>query len=187
VEEISCLGRCDRAPAACLTGLGSEHECYYLQRSSDDLKETVAAALEGTLPEPDRDMDLSFTGDSVMIDPYKGDSPDYRAVRAVLAARDASLHRAMEHLKTTTRATPGMLEKFRIAAIRQLRIDFEIEPGVRESVRCWQTENGWAKGPEFGGWSQALLNELRDADLRGLGGAGIPAVHKWRDVRDAVR
>ena len=27
----------------------------------------------------------------------------------------------------------------------------------------------------------------RDADLRGLGGAGIPAMQKWRDVRDAVR
>ena len=25
------------------------------------------------------------------------------------------------------------------------------------------------------------------ADLRGLGGAGIPAVQKWKDVRDAVR
>ena len=32
-----------------------------------------------------------------------------------------------------------------------------------------------------------LLNELKDADLRGLGGAGIPATQKWRDVRDAVR
>src|SRR5206468_4451835 len=29
--------------------------------------------------------------------------------------------------------------------------------------------------------------ELKDADLRGLGGAGIPAPQKWRDVRDAVR
>jgi NADH:ubiquinone oxidoreductase subunit F (NADH-binding) len=28
---------------------------------------------------------------------------------------------------------------------------------------------------------------LKDADLRGLGGAGIPAAQKWKDVRDAVR
>jgi NADH:ubiquinone oxidoreductase subunit F (NADH-binding)/NADH:ubiquinone oxidoreductase subunit E len=187
VEGISCLGRCDRAPAACVAGCSSGHECYYLQRSTDDLKAIVAAALEGTAPAPDHDLDLSFAGNSVMIDPYKGDSPDYRAVRAALAARDASLHRATEHLKTTTGSTPGMLEKFRIAAIRQLRIDFEIESEIREAVHCWQTEDDWAKGPEFGGWSDALLNELRDADLRGLGGAGIPAVQKWRDVRDAVR
>jgi len=62
-----------------------------------------------------------------------------------------------------------------------------MEPAVREAVRRWQMETEWAKGPELGGWSDALLDEIRDADLRGLGGAGIPAVQKWRDVRDAVR
>jgi NADH:ubiquinone oxidoreductase subunit F (NADH-binding) len=187
VEGISCLGRCDRAPAACVATLGSEHECYYLQRSTNDLKGIVAAALKGTPVAPNHDRDLSHAGDGVMIDPYKGDSPDYQAVRAALGARDASLRRAMEHLKTTAGSTPGMLERFRIAAIRQLRVDFEIDPEIRQAARCWQTEDDWAKGPELGGWSETLLNELRDADLRGLGGAGIPAVQKWRDVRDAVR
>jgi NADH:ubiquinone oxidoreductase subunit F (NADH-binding) len=187
VEGISCLGRCDRAPAACVAEVGSEHECYYLQRSTNDLKAIVAAALKGTPAAPDHDRDFSYAGDGVMIDPYKGDSPAYRGVRAALEARDASLRRAMEYLKTTAGSSPGMLERFRIAAIRQLRVDFEIDPGIREAARCWQTEDDWARGPEFGGWSETLLNELRDADLRGLGGAGIPAVQKWRDVRDAVR
>ena len=38
-------------------------------------------------------------------------------------------------------------------------------------------------------WADALLDELDEshADLRGLGGAGIPATTKWRDVRHAVR
>jgi formate dehydrogenase beta subunit len=187
VEGVSCLGRCDRAPAACVACQGVEHECYYLGRSSNDLKAIVAAAVEGESAAPDHDVDRALVANGAMIDPYKGDAPDYRAVRAALAARDASLHRAMDQLTSTTDSTPGMLETFRIAAIRQLRIDFEIEPAIREAVRCWQTENDWAKGPEFGGWSDNLLNELRDADLRGLGGAGIPAIQKWRDVRDAVR
>src|SRR5205807_6469308 len=52
---------------------------------------------------------------------------------------------------------------------------------------CWLTEEDWAKGPALGGWSESVLNELKDADLRGMGGAGIPAIQKWRDVRDAVR
>ena len=187
VDGVSCLGRCDRAPAACLKVRGCEHECYYLRRSTDELKEIVAESLQGVTPAPDHDLDQSFIGEDAMIDPYKGNSPDYRAVRAALALRDASLNKAMAFLKANTDSTPGALEKFRIAAIRQMRIDFEMESGIREAVRCWQTEDDWAKGQEFGGWSEILLNELQDADLRGLGGAGIPAVQKWRDVRDAVR
>jgi NADH:ubiquinone oxidoreductase subunit F (NADH-binding)/NADH:ubiquinone oxidoreductase subunit E len=187
VEGTSCLGRCDRAPAACLSVQGSAHEHYYLARSSAELKAIVAATLEGVPPEPDRDVDQTFLGDGALIDPYKGDSPDYRAVRAAIAARDASLSAAMEFLRAKPEWTLGMLEKFRIAAIRQMRVDFENEPAIRNAVRCWQTEDEWAKGPDLGGWSDILLDEIRDADLRGLGGAGIPAVQKWRDVRDAVR
>jgi NADH:ubiquinone oxidoreductase subunit F (NADH-binding)/NADH:ubiquinone oxidoreductase subunit E len=187
VEGTSCLGRCDRAPAACLSVEGAEHERYYLARGSDELKAIVGASLQGKHPAPDHDVDQKFVRDDDMIDPYKGDSPDYRAVRAAVAARDASLSVAVELLKKNPGWTAGMLENFRIAAIRQMRVEFEMEPAVREAVRCWQTEKDWAKGPALGGWSEVLLDELRDADLRGLGGAGIPAVQKWRDVRDAVR
>src|ERR1044071_4070967 len=68
-----------------------------------------------------------------------------------------------------------------------MRDDFEMEPAVREAVRSWQTEDDWAGGPTLGGWSDVLLDQIRDADLRGLGGAGIPAVQKWRGVGGAVR
>jgi NADH:ubiquinone oxidoreductase subunit F (NADH-binding)/NADH:ubiquinone oxidoreductase subunit E len=187
VQGTSCLGRCDRAPAACLSVQGSEHEHYYLGRSSDELKAIVAATLKGESRTPDHDVDRGFPGDDSIIDPYKGESPDYRAVRAAIAARDTSLGAAMKLLSAKAEWTVGMLEKFRMAAIRQMRVDFEMEPVIRDAVRCWQTEEEWAKGPSLGGWSDILLDEIRDADLRGLGGAGIPAVQKWRDVRDAVR
>ena len=187
IEGVSCLGRCDRAPAACLAVEGCKHECYYLRRSTAELRAIITAGLRAEIPTPDRDVDQSFMGEGTMINPYKGDSPDYRAVRAALRARDASLNRAIEFLQVHKNWTPGLAETFRVAAVRQLRIDFELEAEVHDAVRCWQTEDDWAKGPEFGGWSDALLNELRDADLRGLGGAGIPAMQKWRDVRDAVR
>ena len=187
VEGTSCLGRCDRAPAACLSVQGSEHEHYYLARSGDELKAIVEATLKGVPPAPDHDFDQSFLGDGAMIDPYKGNSPDYRAVRAAIAARDASLGAAMELLSAKPEWTFGMLEKFRLAAIGQMRVDFEMEPAIRDAVRCWQVEAEWAKGPALGGWSANFLDEIRDADLRGLGGAGIPAEQKWRDVRDAIR
>jgi NADH:ubiquinone oxidoreductase subunit F (NADH-binding)/NADH:ubiquinone oxidoreductase subunit E len=187
VEGTSCLGRCDRAPAACLSVQGSKHERYYLARSSDELKAIVAATVQGESPAPNHDLDQRFLDDGALIDPYKGQSPDYRAVRAAIAARDASLNAAMKFLSAKPEWTLGMLEKFRLAAIRQMRIDFEMEPAIGDAVRSWQTEDEWAKGPELGGWADVLLDKIRDADLRGLGGAGIPAVQKWRDVRDAVR
>ncbi|MES2569924.1 MAG: NAD(P)H-dependent oxidoreductase subunit E, partial [Verrucomicrobiota bacterium] len=38
VEGVSCLGRCDRAAAACVTVQGAEHESYFLGRSTAELK-----------------------------------------------------------------------------------------------------------------------------------------------------
>ena len=90
IEGTSCLGRCDRAPAACLLVQGAEHEQYYLARSSDELKAIVAATLQGVPPAPDHDVDQTFLGDDAMIDPYKGSAPDYRAVRAAGVLPDAS-------------------------------------------------------------------------------------------------
>jgi formate dehydrogenase beta subunit len=188
VEGTSCLGRCDRACAAyVLAQGGDEHERYYFAKSSDELRTIIAAALNGSPEKSDHDADRQFLGEGSMVDPYKGESRDYRAVRAAIAARDASLTAAMKFLSAKPDWTLGMVEKFRIAAIRQMRVDFELEPAMRDAVRAWQTEEDWAKGPTLGGWSETMLDQIRDADLRGLGGAGIPAVQKWRDVRDAVR
>jgi NADH:ubiquinone oxidoreductase subunit F (NADH-binding)/NADH:ubiquinone oxidoreductase subunit E len=187
VEGTSCLGRCDRAPAASLFVQGSGHECYYLRRSCDELRSVITAARAGRPPASDHDLDQGELGGESRIDPYKGTVPDYRAVRGAIAARDASLAQAIKRLETRPEWTLEMLEEFRLAAVRQLRVDFDLDPEVRAAVRCWQTETDWAKGPELGGWSDLFLDEIRAADLRGLGGAGIPAAQKWQDVRDAVR
>jgi NADH:ubiquinone oxidoreductase subunit F (NADH-binding)/NADH:ubiquinone oxidoreductase subunit E len=187
VEGTSCLGRCDRAPAACVLLQRAKHECYYFQRSAAELRSIVERTLKGDQPAPDHDSDHNFVREDCLIDPYKGSTSEYLGVRTAVAARDDSLRNAIEILKKQPGWTPGMLEKFRLAAIRQLRVDFEVEPEVHDAVRAWQTEADWAKGTSLGGWSDMLLDEIKDADLRGLGGAGIPAVQKWRDVRDAIR
>jgi len=188
IEGASCLGRCDRAPAACVALQGSGHEHYYLGKSATELREIVSKALGGgAMPASDRDIDHNILVDDFKIDPQQGAKPEYHGVRAALGVRDHSLRSAANLLNQQPGWTPGMLEKFRLASIRQMRVDFELEPIVRDAVRAWQTESDWAKGTSLGGWSDLLLDELRDADLRGLGGAGIPAVQKWRDVRDAIR
>ena len=80
-------------------------------------------------------------------------------------------------------------EIFRIAAEAKLQVSFTLDKEMVDAVRDWQTGNNWAKGPELGDWADVILDELdaAKADLRGLGGAGIPATQKWRDVREAVR
>ncbi len=187
VEGVSCLGRCDRAPAACVSMQGSEHEHHYLGRTSDEFRKIVSSCLRGAPPSPDRDADQEYAAKDWVIDPYRGNAPEYLAVRKAIAARDASLVAASQVLKTELGWNAWRVERFRQGAIRKMGTEIPLEPEVAEAVRAWQTESAWAKGVELGGWADALLDELKDADLRGMGGAGIPAVQKWRDVRDAVR
>ncbi len=187
VTGVSCLGRCDRAPAACLSVAGQAHEQYYLGRSAEQLREVVRAAAAGDPMPPDRDVDHVGLGPESKIDIYADGAPRYQAVRRALAARDASLDRATEILSETGEWPSRQLEQFRRAALRQNRGEPALPASVTGAVRDWQTENGWAKGPELGGWAESFVEEFRAADLRGLGGAGIPVIQKWNDVRDAVR
>jgi NADH:ubiquinone oxidoreductase subunit F (NADH-binding)/NADH:ubiquinone oxidoreductase subunit E len=187
VEGVSCVGRCDRAPAACVNVQGAGHEHYYLVRSTDGLREVVEACLRDAPPEPDHDADQGYSAKDWVIDPYCGNGPKYLGVRKAIAARDASLALSAEILREEFQWGSERVEEFRQGCIRQMRVDFSVETEVAEAVHCWQVEKDWAKGANLGGWADALLDELKDADLRGMGGAGIPATQKWRDVRDAVR
>ena len=187
VEGVSCLGRCDRAPAACVAAQGSGHEHYYLARSAGELKEIVEACVRDAPPMSDHDTDQVYSAKDWLIDPYRGNAPEYLGARKAIAARDASLTASAQALKAKSGWGTWRVEQFRQGAIRQMRTEVPMEAEVIEAVRCWQTESDWAKGADLGGWADALLDELKDADLRGMGGAGIPATQKWRDVRDAVR
>src|SRR4029079_2765006 len=63
VEGASCLGRCDRAPAACIAVQGSGHEHYYLGKSATELRELASKAIGGAMPASDRDIDHEITQD----------------------------------------------------------------------------------------------------------------------------
>ena len=187
IEGASCLGRCDRPIAACIAMRGSEHEHYYLSRSADELREIIEACLQDSPPKSDRDADLTYAPVDALIDPYAGNAPNYAAVRKAVKSRNASVRAAAEALAARLEWTPSQIEQFRLGATGELRLNFSKEPSIIDAVRAWQTEDDWAKGVELGGWSDVLLQELEESDLRGMGGAGIPATQKWRDVRDAVR
>ena len=186
VEGVSCLGRCDRAPAACVSITGSEHDYFYLKRSAAELKQIAQDWLRGEARPADHDIDQPFSPAPVTIDPYAGKSPEYAAVMRALQIRDEAIVRAANLLSEKFDWPQDDIARFRTGAL-QTKFEGALPEQVEEALRCWHTEDDWAKGPELAGWSEILLNELKDADLRGLGGAGIPATQKWRDVRDAVR
>ena len=188
VQGVSCLGRCDRAPAVSLSLKDGGHDHYLLARSTENLRAAIAQSVAtGTLPHSDHDADLPINTAFWRVDPYSGKTPDYLAVRQALAARDASLATATTFLHSQSSWSLGRLESFRSAAVGQTNHRQITDPAVNDAVLDWQTETAWAQGPTLGGWADPLLEELKAGDLRGMGGAGIPAIQKWRDVRDAVR
>jgi NADH:ubiquinone oxidoreductase subunit F (NADH-binding)/NADH:ubiquinone oxidoreductase subunit E len=194
IEGVSCLGRCDAAPAACMAlhdgAGGSVHgaEHYFHAESSDALTRLVSDAVAGRPLTPPQTPPTSHRT-PWLIDPYAGQPSDYRAVRKVADHRKSSIEKAVELLRTRAKWPIEYAERFRIAATQRMLVKFPVSAAMADAVRAWQTASAWAATPELGGWSEQCLAELDDAhaDLRGLGGAGIPATQKWRDVRDAVR
>ncbi len=60
VQGVSCLGRCDRAPAACVAVTGAEHDYYYLGRNAAELKQIAADWLRGEPAPADHDTGPAF-------------------------------------------------------------------------------------------------------------------------------
>jgi NADH:ubiquinone oxidoreductase subunit F (NADH-binding)/NADH:ubiquinone oxidoreductase subunit E len=94
VKFVSCLGRCDRAPAARVSIQGSGHSVTenYLGRSADDIWHAVERGLKGQLPPGNSDGDYFSTQfQEWEIDVYAG-KPQYRGVREFIDK--AALHNA---------------------------------------------------------------------------------------------
>lgn len=96
VEGVSCLGRCDRAPACSVSrhgGAGAFHDHVYAGRTLDDLKRVALNIVGGQEPDrPDTDAGYVPHGNQAdwQIDPYRdptalGDRA-YRAVQEFLKA-----------------------------------------------------------------------------------------------------
>lgn len=179
VEGVSCLGRCDRPPAVRIEihpapdqgnrQGGGPHEFYCLARDTANLTRIVTACLEGKPVSAEADSDagrLSYPSADWMIDPYKGGSRDYNAIKKVISARD-------EEWRSVTSALRGK----RKSQPRTTSADFFWEDVGNETVKAAPRK-----------WIEDVLTQFNDtqANLRGLGGAGVPASRKWADVRAAV-
>lgn len=187
IEGVSCLGRCDRPPAACVSihTAGSEH--YHLGKSAADLQQIVDACLADTPSESDSDADAPNPLAQAEIDPYAGEMSTYAGVQKAVAARNDALTKALDLLERQFRWDRGQSDYFWRGCIGEELATAAPNEEVAEAIRCWQTETDWAKDSSLAGWSDAILAELDAGDLRGMGGAGIPSSQKLRDVRNAVQ
>jgi NADH:ubiquinone oxidoreductase subunit F (NADH-binding)/NADH:ubiquinone oxidoreductase subunit E len=213
IKGVSCLGRCDRAPAACVSTVGIEHDNYYLGRSADELRQIVESHVRGEVPAPDLDINRGYKPTDFGINPYGENAPEYAAALKVVSIRDSALDAATRVLQSKG-WSPVRIEQFRRAAMARLERSQCPDEEIGDAVTAWGTDTGWAKEythtgekmpappprpaegekpirdtrpPSLGAWSEVVLAELKDADLRGMGGAGIPSIQKLRDVRDAIR
>ena len=217
IKGVSCLGRCDRPAAACVSMPGVEHDSYYLGRTAEKLQEIINSHLSGEAPPPDLDAGQDFGTVNFVINPYReaaasGIAPDYAATLKAISVRDTALDAAAKVLESKG-WSPVRVEQFRRAALSRLDAKACPDAEIGDAVIAWGTDTGWAKDythtgqpmpkpapvaegakpareekpPSLGGWSEVILQELKDGDLRGMGGAGIPSIQKLRDVRDAIR
>ena len=186
VRGVSCLGRCDRPMAACVSIPGAERDDYYLGRSTEELREIIDQRLRGEVPKPDLDIERGYQPSDFQINPYGGETHDFAATLKVISVRDTALDVAAKALEAKG-WPPVRVEQFRRCAMARLDVASCPDAEIGEAVMAFGTDTDWAKGPTLGGWSETVLQELKDADLRGMGGAGIPSIQKLRDVRDAIR
>jgi formate dehydrogenase beta subunit len=152
VQTVSCLGRCDRAPAALvvLHKAGEPEAARILHNPpagdpEPHLREIIKLHQAGA-ELPAEDVDRSSR--SWRIDPYSG----------LRADRDAGLADQLA---------------------RQPRPPYQ-------AARAFASKLNEAKSPDQRrAASDGLVEALKTAELRGMGGAGVPAFRKWLDVRDA--
>jgi NADH:ubiquinone oxidoreductase subunit F (NADH-binding)/NADH:ubiquinone oxidoreductase subunit E len=172
VEGVSCLGRCDRAPAICVTRLDHRkagqpedahpkhhghalHESVYAGRTAAELSRVVQGVIAGENPAPDTDTAYAVRSNPVrvagrdnsrwLIDPY-AQNPEHKPFQAALNF-------------LTKHPTPV---KFPDA----LRARGTKPDALKE----------WAKT------NYPMLAELEASTLLGMGGAGMPAFVKWMEV-----
>jgi NADH:ubiquinone oxidoreductase subunit F (NADH-binding)/NADH:ubiquinone oxidoreductase subunit E len=158
VEGVSCLGRCDRAPALVVSRHGDAPtgENVYVGFNKQDparLASIVQKLIAGENPHPDHDME------------YIDAAPGWQSWKINVYGRRPEL------------------EPY--AAIRKFVAECEVEaPPPLRSPDPMATEQAATKR-EFRVPSVVAdrwLADLKNAYLLGMGGAGQPAADKWRDV-----
>lgn len=151
IVGTSCLGRCDRAPAVCVSRHDDDHakafhDRVYAGLSEKELKITLKAIIRGDNPPPEDTPDWSRNIDR------SGWQIDIYAVDPELANKPYDVTK--RYLKEFPSVVP-------------------IPEGVRQDAK---------KFAEHIRVNHPWLAKMDVSGLQGMGGAGMKAFEKWRDV-----
>jgi formate dehydrogenase beta subunit len=175
VEGVSCLGRCDRAPAVCITRHrhASEdnpssktlafHDRLYLGLSANDLRAVVDTIARGdSAPAATPDAGRNIATDEWLIDIYASNPKPqlYAVVKNYLK----------EHPEPIPYNPP-----------EEPRFPRTASEAMKKEARDKQREDLKNFVPTF----HPYLAKLDAANLLGMGGAGLRAFDKWKDVWSA--
>jgi formate dehydrogenase beta subunit len=170
VEGVSCLGRCDRAPAVWVEKLNmpeGEHAWVYANRSRKELEGVLRALAAGKEP-PAADPDVKYAPHTNENRGYSVPVSGSRDEHPALAAAGWSLDiYGRQRWPRDYRAVKRFTEYLKNLG-RPLNPPSK-ELGAKDLeayVQRWHP----------------LLWELKTANLLGMGGAGAPAYQKWLDV-----
>jgi NADH:ubiquinone oxidoreductase subunit F (NADH-binding)/NADH:ubiquinone oxidoreductase subunit E len=170
VEGVSCLGRCDRAPAVWVEKRPMPedvHAWVYAGRSGPELEEVLRALAEDRDP-PKPDTDADYAPHTNSNRPHAAPPPVPKAKHPPLPAAGWSLDvYGRQRWPRDYRA----VKRFTDYLARLIR---PLVPPPRE-----------LGGKDLESYVQRfhpLLWELKNANLLGMGGAGAPAYQKWLDV-----
>jgi formate dehydrogenase beta subunit len=128
VEGVSCLGRCDRAPAVCIAvhqapgeAPAQEREFYYLGRNTGDLERIVRACVDCKTSPPEADRDAGrprYPSSGWMIDPYAAGGREYDVAKKFAAASHGEQHRERETSGKTPRWIDAIFTELDDAGLR---------------------------------------------------------------------
>ena len=170
VEGVSCLGRCDRAPAVWVEKRpmpDGEHAWVYCNKTQKEL-EVVLRHLAADGEPPPHDPDAAYTPHTNANRPYSIPPVEPKGEHPPLPAAGWSLDvYGRQKWPRDYRAVKRLTDYLK-ALLRPL-IPPPREMGAKELDAYVQKYH-------------PLLWELKTSNLLGMGGAGMPAYQKWLDV-----
>ncbi|MBM3982737.1 MAG: NADH-quinone oxidoreductase subunit L [Planctomycetes bacterium] len=170
VEGVSCLGRCDRAPAVWVEKLNmpeGEHAWVYTKKTQEQLAGILSAVARDEDPPP-ADSDETYAAHTNENRPYSVPVKDPADEHPPLAAPGWSLDvYGRQRWPRDYRAVKRFTDYLKNLARPLLAPPKELGGKDLEAyVQRWHP----------------MLWELKTANLLGMGGAGAPAYQKWLDV-----
>ncbi|HEV3386692.1 MAG TPA: NAD(P)H-dependent oxidoreductase subunit E [Gemmata sp.] len=175
IEGVSCLGRCDRAPAVWVERHPMPpgvHAWVYAGKSREELNEIVIKLVKGeTLPDPDDDANYqpATNADRLYIVPTEPHAASHRPLPSATWTIDVYNGQGWPRDYRAVQAFVKELTDIRRKCI----------------PRPTQNNGQELQGKDLEQYVQKnhpKLWELKLSGLLGMGGAGAPAYQKWLDV-----